>query len=60
MNGIMSPRKAAAELLKGIGKDKFLILAGGLSKWSYLAKRMFPGLTRRAVETVVERASRKK
>jgi NAD(P)-dependent dehydrogenase (short-subunit alcohol dehydrogenase family) len=59
MNGIISSRKAAAELLEGIEKDKFLILAGTLSKWSYLAKRFFPGLTRTVVDAVVERAAGK-
>lgn len=54
MTGLMSVRRAAGILLKGIEKKRFLIVAGFLSKWTYLNKRLYPGLTSMVMDIVVK------
>ncbi len=54
MTGLMSVRKAARILLEGIEKKRFLIIPGFLSKWSYLNKRLYPGLTSMVMDMVVK------
>ncbi len=54
MTGLMSVRNAAEILLKGIERKRFLIIAGFLSKWSYLNKRLYPGLTGMVMDLVVK------
>lgn len=54
MTGLMSVRKAAGILLKGIEKKRFLIIPGFLSKWTYLNKRLYPGLTGMVMDMVVK------
>ena len=56
MTGLISVRKAARILLNGIEKKQFLIVAGFLSKWSYLNKRLCPGLTSMIMDLVVKLA----
>jgi len=41
---LMSPEKVAEALLKGIKKNKFIIIPGLMGKFSFLMKRLFPSL----------------
>lgn len=56
----ISPEKAAEELLKGVEKKKFLILAGNMSRIFYFAYKNLPGLSRKIVDITVMRVTRKK
>jgi 3-dehydrosphinganine reductase len=60
MNGLMSVDEAARLLLRGIARKKFLIIAGGLSKLSYLGKISNPPLTRAILDAVVWVAGKRK
>lgn len=51
----LSAEDVAAALIKGMRKNKFLIIPGGDAKLSVLAKRLVPGL----VSSVMDRAVRK-
>jgi 3-dehydrosphinganine reductase len=52
---VISPEKAAEELLKGIEKNKFLIMAGNMSKILYFANKNLPGLSRKIMDISVKR-----
>jgi len=56
---ILTPEKAAEELLKGIEKNKFLILAGTMPKIMYFINRNIPNLSRTLMDITVKRAIRK-
>ena len=56
---VLSPEKAAEELIKGIEKKKFLILAGNMPKILYFVNRNLPGLSRTLMDATVKRAIRK-
>jgi hypothetical protein len=53
------PEKAAEELLKGIGRDKFLILAGIMPRILCFVNRNLPGLSRTLMDITVNRAMKK-
>lgn len=56
---VITPEKAAEELLKGIEKNKFLILAGNMPKILVFINRNFPGLSRTLMDITVKRAMKK-
>ncbi len=56
---VLSPEKAAEELLKGIERNKFLILAGTMPKILYFINRNLPGLSRTLMDITVKRAMKK-
>lgn len=60
MTGLMTPQRVAGILLDGIRKKRFLIIAGFLSKWTYLNKRYFPLLVQWVMDIVVKRAAKAK
>lgn len=51
----MQPEEVARSLIRGMRKNRFMIVPGFDSKWIYLAKRLFPSL----VDLVVDRAVRR-
>jgi short-subunit dehydrogenase len=60
MTGFMTPQRVAGILLDGIRKKRFLIIAGFLSKWTYLNKRYFPLLVQGVMDMVVKRTAKGK
>ncbi len=56
---VLSPEKAAEELLKGIEKNKFLIFAGNMPKILYFVNKNLPGLSRTLMDITVNRAVKK-
>jgi 3-dehydrosphinganine reductase len=56
---VLSPEKAAEELLKGIEKNKFLILAGTMPRILYFVNRNLPGLSCTLMDATVKRAIRR-
>lgn len=56
---VMSPERAAEELLKGMERKKFLILAGSRSKILYFAGRNLSGLSRAIMDLTAKRAAGK-
>jgi 3-dehydrosphinganine reductase len=57
---VLTPEKAAKELLKGIEKNKFLIFAGNMPKILYFVNKNLPGLSRTLMDITVSRAIKKK
>lgn len=55
MTGVLTPEQTARILLDGIRKKRFLIVAGFLSKLSYLNKRYFPALCQKVMDLIVRR-----
>lgn len=60
MTGVLTPERTARILLDGIRKKRFLIIAGFLSKWTYLNKRYFPLLVQWVMDMVVKHAAKDK
>ena len=56
---VLSPEKVSEELIEGIEKKKFLILAGKMPRFLYFVNRNLPGLSRRLMDATVKRATRK-
>lgn len=52
----MQPEDVARCLIRGMRKNRFMILPGLDSRWIYLAKRLFPSLVDLIVDRAVERA----
>ena len=52
---VMKPRDVARDVIKGMGRGQFLILPGAGTKYTYLMKRLFPGL----VESIIDGKIRK-
>jgi short-subunit dehydrogenase len=54
--GRLSAEAVAEELLRGMERRRLLILPGRESRWTALAKRLFPGLVERVIDRAVARS----
>jgi len=52
---LMSPEKVAEALIKGIKKNKFIIIPGLMGKFSFLMKRLFPSLVFAIMDSDVDK-----
>ncbi|MGD9171645.1 MAG: SDR family oxidoreductase [Candidatus Thiodiazotropha sp.] len=53
--GLLTPDYVAEFMIKGIGKNKFIIVPGFMGKVTYMAKRLVPGV----VEAIMDRTIKK-
>lgn len=52
---MLQPDDVARALLRGIQKDRFMILANAEGRFTYLAKRLFPGLVDRLMDREIRK-----
>jgi len=57
--GIMQPEEVAKVLIKGMIKERFMIIPGFMNKIAYLAKRLAPWLLNLVIDTLVKSGQRK-
>jgi len=55
---LLTPEQVAAEIVKGIQKNKKVIIPGADGKLTYFAKRWFPGLVRWVMQRDIKRVQR--
>lgn len=53
---LLSPEQVAAELLRGMRRERFLIVPGTDGKLSLWAKRLFPGVVHRIMQQTIRKA----
>lgn len=56
--GLMSPDDVANALITGMGRNRFLIIPGLEGRITLVARRLFPGLTMKVMDAIVERTRR--
>jgi 3-dehydrosphinganine reductase len=56
---IMHPSRVADELLKGIEKNKFIIIPGFDGQFTYLVKRLFPRLVEKIMDSAINKTVKK-
>jgi short-subunit dehydrogenase len=54
--GLMHPDQVARAFIKGIKKEKFLIIPGLEGKFTNVAKRLFPGLVDYVMDRIIKKA----
>ncbi len=57
---LMYPDKVAEAFIKGIIKEKFLIIPGFDGKFTHIAKRLFPGLVYYIMDRTIKKVGKKK
>jgi len=57
--GLMQPEEVAKVLIKGMIKERFMIIPGFMNKIAYLAKRLAPWLLNLVIDTLVKSGQRK-
>jgi len=57
---IMRPDQVAEELLKGMERERFMIIPGADGKFSFFMKRLFPSLVFSILDGQVRKAREKK
>ncbi len=57
---IMMPDDVAAAYLRGMMKDRFIIIPGFDGKFTFLAKRLFPGLVSLIMDRIIKKTEKKK
>lgn len=56
---LLSPEAVASICMSGIAKGRFMIIPGASGKLIYLLNRLFPGLVRTMMDSIVRKARRK-
>ncbi len=56
---IMSPEAVADELIKGMKKNKFMIIPGFDGKFTFLGKRLLPGIVEKIVDRIIRKSHKK-
>jgi short-subunit dehydrogenase len=58
--GLMQPEQVAAAMIKGMERNRFMIVPGFMNRVSYVAKRWFPGLVFSMMDSDARKAQAKK
>jgi len=58
--GLMQPEQVAAAMIKGMERNRFMIVPGFMNRVSYVAKRWFPGLLFSFMDSDASKAQKRK